>query len=36
MTEEVKQICHMKAKIYESYVKNGHSDADKDEMTRLI
>ena len=25
----------MKAKIYESYVKNGRSDADKDEMVRL-
>ena len=30
MTEEVKNICHMKAKIYESYVKNGRSDAEKD------
>ena len=32
MTEEVKQICHMKAKIYENYVKNGRSDADKEKL----
>ena len=30
MTEEVKIICYMKAKIYENYVENGRSDADKD------
>ena len=35
MTEEVKKNCHMKAKIYERYVKNGRSDADKDEMARV-
>ena len=29
MTDEVKIICHIKAKIYENYVKNGRSDVDK-------
>ena len=29
MTNEVKIICHMKAKIYENYIKNGRSDVDK-------
>ena len=35
MTEEVKQLCYMKANIYENYVKNGRSDADKDELIRI-
>ena len=35
MTDEVKIICHMKAKIYENYVKNGRSDVDKDELVRV-
>ena len=34
MTDEVKIICHMKAKMYEKYVKNGRSDVDKDELVR--
>ena len=32
MTEEVKKLRYMKAKIYENYVKNGRTDADKDEL----
>ena len=35
MTEEMKKLCHMKAKIYENYVKNGRSDADKDEIATV-
>ena len=35
MTDEVKIICHMKAKIYENYVKNDRSDVDKDELVRV-
>ena len=35
ITEEVKKICHKKAKIYENYVKNGRSDVDKDERSIL-
>ena len=35
MTDEVKIICHMKAKIYEKYIKNGRSDVDKDELVRV-
>ena len=35
MTEEVKQICYMKAKVYENYVRNGRSDADKDKLVRI-
>ena len=35
MTDEIKIICHMKAKIYEKYVKNGRSDVDKDELVRV-
>ena len=35
MTDEIKIICHMKAKIYEKYVKNGRSDVDKDELIRV-
>ena len=35
MTEEVKKLCYMKAKIYENYVKNGRTDADKDELLRI-
>ena len=35
MTEEVKKICYMKAKIYENYVKNGRTDAEKDELVRI-
>ena len=35
MTEEVKKLCYMKAKIYENYVKNGRTDADKDELVRI-
>ena len=35
MTEEVKKICYMKAKIYKNYVKNGRSDDDKDELVRM-
>ena len=35
ITEEVKKLCYMKAKIYENYVKNGRSDADKDELVRI-
>ena len=36
ITEEMKKICHNKAKIYEKYVKNDRSDADKDEYIRVI
>ena len=32
MTEEVNNLCHNKAKLYEKYVKNGRSDADKQEL----
>ena len=35
MTEEVKKLCHLKAEIYEKYVKNGRSDADKEELVRV-
>ena len=35
MTDEVKIICHMKAKIYENYVKNGRSDVVKEELVRV-
>ena len=35
MTEEVKKMCYMKAKMYENYVKNGRTDADKDELVRI-
>ena len=35
MREEVKNICYVKAKIYENYVKNGRTDADKDELLRI-
>ena len=35
ITEEVKKICHKKAKIYEKYVKNDRSDVDKDELVRV-
>ena len=35
MTEEVKTLCYMKTKIYENYVKNGRTDADKDELVRI-
>ena len=35
MTKEVKKLCYMKAKIYENYVKNGRTDADKDELVRI-
>ena len=35
MTDEVKIICHMKAKCYEKYIKNGRSDVDKDELVRV-
>ena len=35
ITEEVKKLCYMKAKIYENYVKNGRSDANKDELVRI-
>ena len=35
MTEEVKKLCYMKAKIYENYVKNGGTDADKDEFLKI-
>ena len=31
MTEKVNNLCHNKDKIYEKYVKNGRSDADKQE-----
>ena len=34
MTKEVKKLCYMKAKICENYVKNGRTDADKDELVR--
>ena len=32
MTEEVKNICHMKAKVYENYVKNFRPDVNKKEL----
>ena len=35
MTDEIKIICHTKAKIYENHVKNGRSDVDKDELVRV-
>ena len=35
MTDEIKIICHVKAKIYEKYVKKGRSDVDKDELVRV-
>ena len=35
MTEEVNNLCHNKAKIYEKYVKNGRSDADKQELASI-
>ena len=35
MTEEVKNICHMKAKVYENYVKNGRSGVDKKDLVRV-
>ena len=35
MTDEVKIICHMKAKIYENYIKDGLSDVDKEELVRV-
>ena len=35
MTDEVKIICHMKAKIYENYIKNDRSDVDKDVLVRV-
>ena len=35
ITEEVKKLCHMKTKIYENYIKNGRSDADKDELIKV-
>ena len=35
MTEEVKNICHTKAKVYKNYVKNGRSDVDKKEIVRV-
>ena len=34
ITDEVKIIRRMKAKIYENYIKNGRSDVDKDELVR--
>ena len=35
MTEEVNNLCHNKAKIYEKYVKNGRSDAEKQELASI-
>ena len=35
MTQEVKQLRYMKANIYENWVENGRSDADKDELVRI-
>ena len=35
MTEEVNNLCHNKAKIYEKYIKNGRSDADKHELASI-
>ena len=35
MNEEVNKLCYMKTKIYEHYVKNGRTDADKDELVRI-
>ena len=35
MTEEVNTLCHNKAKIYEKYIKNGRSDADKQELASI-
>ena len=35
MTEEVKNICHMKAKVYENYVKNGRSEVEKKDLVRV-
>ena len=35
LTEEVKKLCYMKTKIYEYYVKNGCTDADKNELVRI-
>ena len=35
LTEEVKELCLMKTKIYENYIKNGRSDADKDELIKV-
>ena len=35
MTEEVNNLCHNKAKIYEKYVKNGRSDVDKQELASI-
>ena len=35
MTEEVKNICHTKDKVYENFVKNGSSDVDKKELVRV-
>ena len=33
MTEEVKELCHIKTKIYENYIKSGRSD--KDELIKV-
>ena len=35
ITEEVKKICHKKAKIYENYLTNDRSDVDKEELVRV-
>ena len=35
MTKEVNNLCHNKAKFYEKYVKNGRSDADKQELPSI-
>ena len=35
MTKELKPFYHMKAILYENYVKNGRSDADKDKLMRI-
>ena len=35
MTEEVKNICREKDKIYKNYVKNGRTDVDKEELQRV-
>ena len=35
MTEEFNNLFHNKAKIYEKYVKNGRSDADKQELASI-
>ena len=35
MKEEVKNLCHNKAKIYEKYVNNGRSDVDKQDLASI-